>query len=319
MDFKPKMNSCLSRYYRCPEQYERLAWSETHSGSSGYFRFGQGTTCYGSYCGRQVSPTPVGALHDALSEVSIENGTAHLPFDPSEAIDNLCSEAYVGDWRRGRLSVLSQIYYFFRPVLPVGVRRHFQKLHFRGWKERTFPHWPVDCSVDNLMAELMLLSLRASGAERIPFIWFWPEGSSSCAIMTHDVEAKAGSDFCSNLMDFDDSFGIKASFQIVPEERYLVRPEFLQAFRNRGFEIAIHDLNHDGHLYRDRDQFQERAAKINSYGKKYETEGFRAAVLYRKQVWYDALEFAYDMSVPNVAHLDPQRGGCCTVMPYFLN
>jgi hypothetical protein len=23
------------------------------------------------------------------------------------------------------------------------------------------------------------------------------------------------------------------------------------------------------------------------------------------------------MSVPNVAHLDPQRGGCCTVMPYM--
>jgi hypothetical protein len=24
------------------------------------------------------------------------------------------------------------------------------------------------------------------------------------------------------------------------------------------------------------------------------------------------------MSVPNVAHLDPQRGGCCTVTPYFI-
>ena len=24
------------------------------------------------------------------------------------------------------------------------------------------------------------------------------------------------------------------------------------------------------------------------------------------------------MSVPNVAHVDPQRGGCCTVMPYFV-
>jgi len=34
--------------------------------------------------------------------------------------------------------------------------------------------------------------------------------------------------------------------------------------------------------------------------------------------WYDALQLAYDMSVPNVAHLDPQRGGCCTVMPYFF-
>ena len=29
--------------------------------------------------------------------------------------------------------------------------------------------------------------------------------------------------------------------------------------------------------------------------------------------------FRYDMSVPNVAHLDPQRGGCCTVMPYFFD
>jgi hypothetical protein len=24
------------------------------------------------------------------------------------------------------------------------------------------------------------------------------------------------------------------------------------------------------------------------------------------------------MSVPSVAHLEPQRGGCCTVMPYFI-
>jgi hypothetical protein len=24
------------------------------------------------------------------------------------------------------------------------------------------------------------------------------------------------------------------------------------------------------------------------------------------------------MSFPNVAHLDPQRGGCCTVMPFFI-
>jgi hypothetical protein len=40
--------------------------------------------------------------------------------------------------------------------------------------------------------------------------------------------------------------------------------------------------------------------------------------MYREQSWYDAFEFAYDMSVPNVAHLEPQRGGCCTVMPYFV-
>ena len=40
--------------------------------------------------------------------------------------------------------------------------------------------------------------------------------------------------------------------------------------------------------------------------------------MYREQQWFDAFEFSYDMSVPNVAHLEPQRGGCCTVMPYFV-
>jgi hypothetical protein len=40
--------------------------------------------------------------------------------------------------------------------------------------------------------------------------------------------------------------------------------------------------------------------------------------MYRNLNWYDAFEFSYDMSVPNVAHLEPKRGGCCTVFPYFV-
>jgi hypothetical protein len=119
-------------------------------------------------------------------------------------------------------------------------------------------------------------------------------------------------------MDIDDCYGIKASFQLIPEGRYHVGPEFLGTIRSRGFEVGVHDLNHDGRLYRDRERFLKRVSKINAYGREYGASGFRAGLLYRKQLWYDALEFAYDMSVPNVAHLDPQRGGCCTVMPYFI-
>jgi hypothetical protein len=97
-----------------------------------------------------------------------------------------------------------------------------------------------------------------------------------------------------------------------------VTPEFVESIWKRGFEVVVHDFNHDGHLFRDRQEFLERAAKINAFGEKFGATGFRAAVLYRKQLWYDALRFSYDMSVPNTAHLDPQRGGCCTVMPYFI-
>ncbi len=312
------MNSGLTQYYCCPQQYARFARQESLAVADGYFQFGQGVTCFGSCCGHKPAEVAAGPLHDALQDVAVEDGIIYLPFDPGQVTENLRREVYVGDWRQGPSSVLTKLYYFVRPALGVGMRRHLQRFHLRGWDKVSFPRWPVDCSVDNLFEQLMLLSLRASGAERIPFIWFWPEGTSSCAIMTHDVETRVGRDFCTTLMDVDDSFGVKASFQIIPEERYSVAPSFLQSIRQRGFEAVVHDLNHDGHLYRDRQQFLERAAKINSYGREYKADGFRAGVLYRKQLWYDALKFSYDMSVPNVAHLDPQHGGCCTVMPYFL-
>ena len=310
----------LAEYYRCPEEYCSFALLGALSAKPGYFRFGNDTICYGRYIGRQPASRAEDRQFDAFRDTEIKNGTVYLPFDPAEVVDNLRLEAYAPDWRgHFSTSALAPIYYFLRPLLPVGVRKHIQEFHFRGWNDLTFPRWPVDCSVDNLLSQLLGLSLRACVIDRIPFIWFWPQGTRSCAIMTHDVETEVGRRFCSELMDMDDAAGVKASFQVIPEQRYTVTPEFLATIRDRGFEIVVHDLNHDGHLYRNRKQFLRRAAKINSYATRYGAEGFRAATLYRKQLWYDALKFSYDMSIPNVAHLDPQRGGCCTVMPFFID
>lgn len=310
----------LTEYYRCPEEYCSFAFLGALSSKPGYFRFGQDTICYGRYIGRQPASRAEDRQFDAFRDTEIKNGTVYLPFDPAEVVDNLRLEAYAPDWRGNfSTSALVPIYYFLRPLLPVGIRKHIQEFHFRGWNDLTFPRWPVDCSVDNLLSQLLGLSLRTCGIDRIPFIWFWPQGTRSCAIMTHDVETEVGRRFCSELMDMDEAAGVKASFQVIPEQRYTVTPEFLATIRDRGFEIVVHDLNHDGHLYRNRKQFLSRAAKINSYATRYGAEGFRAATLYRKQLWYDALKFSYDMSIPNVAHLDPQRGGCCTVMPFFID
>src|SRR3989442_11558067 len=38
---------------------------------------------------------------------------------------------------------------------------------------------------------------------------------------------------------------------------------FLSTFRDRGFEINVHDLNHDGSLFSDRKEFLRRANRIN--------------------------------------------------------
>jgi hypothetical protein len=136
--------------------------------------------------------------------------------------------------------------------------------------------------------------------------------------LTHDVETVAGRDFSERLMDIDASFGLRSSFQIVPEKRYTVSHSYLKTIRDRGCEVNIHGLNHDGNLFRDRQKFLKRAEKINDYAVRFEARGFRSPSLYRNIDWFEHLHFSYDMSVPGVARLDPQRGGCCTVMPYFL-
>ncbi len=157
-----------------------------------------------------------------------------------------------------------------------------------------------------------------SELDKVPFIWFWPDGARSCVLMTHDVDTKAGMDYCQTLMDIDDAFGVKAAFLIVPEDRYIVPDGLVATIRNRGFEVGVQDLNHDGRLFDDRDEFLQRADRINQHGRRWAARGFRSAVLYRRPDWFGALDFDFDMSLPNVAHLDPQRGGCCTVMPYFI-
>ena len=308
------MTDCVSQYFRCPKRFVKLALGDPQSETRGQGRDGAAE----SGDGPAISRLATG--EDAFSETMLTDGKATLPFDLAHVVDSLRLEQYAeaSTQKSALRNVINKVYYALRPFMPVAVRKHIQHLYLSRWKQRPFPHWPVDRTVDDLMRRSLLQSMKAAGVNRVPFIWFWPEGAPSCAIVTHDVETRAGRDFCKTLMDVDDSFGMKASFQVVPEERYEVPEEYLKSITDRGFEVAVQDLNHDGRLYQDRKQFVARAARINSYGRKWGAEGFRAAILYRRQEWFDELEFSYDMSVPNVAHLDPQRGGCCTVMPYFV-
>jgi hypothetical protein len=202
--------------------------------------------------------------------------------------------------------------------MPVQVRKHFQRLYFRRRIQTPFPQWPVDRTVENIIEQVMLLAMKSQNVAKIPFIWFWPEGAKSCTMLTHDVETSAGVTFCPHLMDLDDSFGVKSSFQIVPEKRYPIPQSLMDTMRVRGFDVNVHDLNHDGRLFVERDQFMRRAERINGYARQFQASGFRSAVMYRNVDWYDALEISYDMSIPNVAHMEPQQGGCCTVLPFFV-
>lgn len=248
----------------------------------------------------------------------------NLPFNPSAVADNLRCERYLDNRLPSDATTLElkslarKAYYGLRPLLPVAVRKHAQRWALRDWPTLPFPSWPVDTTVDDLMNTIFGRLLEAHGIDELPFIWFWPEGHAACAIMTHDVETAAGRDFSGTLMAMEAEHDIVSAFEVVPEERYEVPEAYLEQIRAGGCEVCVHGLNHDGRLFLNETIFRERAKKINAYARKFGATGFRSPVMYRRVEWFDAFEFSYDMSLPNVAHLDPQRGGCCTVMPYFI-
>ena len=313
------MNSSFLDYYRCPEEFARFGLFRPLGDSAGFFRFGKGITCFGR-CGLRAGNVSADSAPDATPLLDVRGNEIRLPFDADEIAENLRREQYVPKPEDPSLPERSirRAYYVARPFLPVSVRKHLQRFHLRERKKIAFPAWPVDKTVDNLSAELMSLCIQAGGGGRIPFVWFWPEEYQGCVLVTHDVEEQDGLAFCGQLMEIDERFHVRGAFQVVPEERYPVSDAFLDEIRGRGFELNVHDLNHDGHLFESLELFRERAKKINEYSKKWGAEGFRSGGMYRNAEWAEAFEFSYDMSFPCSAHLEPQWGGSCSVMPYFL-
>jgi hypothetical protein len=313
------MTSSFLDYYRCPEEFARFGIAQELGQTPGFFRFGNQITCFGR-CAVPVAILSNGDLPNVAAFQQARGGEIILPFDTDELLENLRRERYIptDDASSFAERLIRKTYYVVRPSLPVAVRKHFQRFHLRERRKVEFPSWPIDKTVDNLCAELMSLSVHANGDQRIPFVWFWPNEYQGCVLMTHDVEHEQGRVFCGDLMDLDDRYGIRSSFQVIPEERYAVTDAFLEGIRARGFELNVHDLNHDGELFDSRELFLERANKINDYARKWGAEGFRSGGMYRNAEWTEAFQFDYDMSFPNAAHLEPKRGGCCTVMPYLV-
>lgn len=318
-----RVNKVVVEYFRCFERLPELRLASEVAGTRGFFRVGPGALGYGAVSSGHQTRSLSEGPEDLLPYIEGDRDTVRMPFDLTDVIDNLRRERFVhavsgnhggSILQRG----IRKAYYAARPLLPVYVRRNLQRRALRDWRYLPFPAWPVDTSVDLILKRVLAAMMRGAGVDRLPFIWFWPEGHRAAVMMTHDVETAAGRDFCRELMRIDQAQGFLASFQFVPEKRYEFPMSLRQDVRDAGFEICVQGLNHDGHLFSNRAEFLRRAKAINRYAAEYGAEGFRSPVLYRNLDWYPAFEFAYDMSVPNVAHLDPQRGGCCTVMPYFV-
>jgi hypothetical protein len=308
-------NRAFLDYYGCLAEFARFQVREGVGREEGFFAFGS-AICYGSSGANQPSHASPEQLADVSATSEIRRDGIALAFNPTEVADNLRWERY---WPTGSDDRwLRSLYYLVRPALPFPVRQSIHRSVLSRRLRTPFPRWPVECSVELVFEGLMEQVLRARQGAEVPFIWFWPDGHQAALMMTHDVEHELGATHCDMLMDLDDSVGLKAAFQLVPEIRYECFEKLIADVRARGFEANLHDLDHDGRLYEDLGKFQRRAERINGYAKKYRLNGFRAGAMHRNQQWFELLGFQYEMSVPNVAHLEPQAGGCCSVSPFLV-
>ena len=157
------------------------------------------------------------------------------------------------------------------------------------------------------------------GSETPPENWpGWPEGKKFAFVLTHDVERRAGLGKCRSLMQLERELGFRSSFNFVPEGSYRVPAELREELTDGGFEVGIHDLKHDGHLFGSHRGFKRRAVRINGYAREWGASGFRSGFMLRNLDWLHDLDVQYDTSTFDTDPFEPQPDGGHTIFPFWV-
>ena len=146
----------------------------------------------------------------------------------------------------------------------------------------------------------------------------WPEDKMFALVLTHDVETQKGHDRCCQLMVLEEKLGFLSSFNFVPE-RYNVSSQLIQEIKNRGFEVGVHGLKHDGKLFLSKKIFDKRAEKINIYLKEWNATGFRSPAMHHNLEWITELDIQYDLSTFDTDPFEPQSDGVGKIFPFWVN
>jgi peptidoglycan/xylan/chitin deacetylase (PgdA/CDA1 family) len=143
----------------------------------------------------------------------------------------------------------------------------------------------------------------------------YPEGNKWALVLTHDVETEEGLKYVPNIINVENKFGFKSSFNIVPH-KYNIDDGIINLIKETGNEVGIHGYNHDGRLYYSEKIFNERAVYINEALKKYDSVGFRSPQMHRNLKWLQKLNIEYDASCFDYDPFQPFPGGTGSIWPF---
>jgi peptidoglycan/xylan/chitin deacetylase (PgdA/CDA1 family) len=248
-----------------------------------------------------------------------DDGSTFLPFDPDELDLTLLSEAYLESTRSALAtradSASRSLYYSLRPLIPRRLQIAMRRVHGRVRAGASFPRSPIEPARHDLHGYL-LEQLARIGDRPVPYIASWPRGHSWAFVLTHDVETAVGHDNVHLLREVEERAGFRSSWNFVPE-RYPVDEQVLASLGDGGCEIGVHGLRHDGRDLESLSTLRKRLPKIRQAAERWGAVGFRAPATQRGWDLIPELGFEYDSSYPDSDPYEPQRGGCCSWLPFF--
>jgi hypothetical protein len=157
-------------------------------------------------------------------------------------------------------------------------------------------------------------------SDRSPKGWRgWPGGKQFAFVLTHDIESQKGLDRSQQLMRVEAQLGFRSSFNFIPEGDYTVSRGLREVIQANGFEVGVHDLNHDGKLYSSRAAFARKAARINQYLAEWTASGFRSGFMLHQLEWLHDLNVRYDASTFDTDPFEPQSDGAGTIFPFWVS
>jgi peptidoglycan/xylan/chitin deacetylase (PgdA/CDA1 family) len=235
---------------------------------------------------------------------------APAPFDPTHYLYERYSDA-------GRRSLGRRFYYRVRPAIPRQAQLVMRRAYAHRQRARAFPSWPAEPLLVDGQYGHMRGRLRANGADRLPFVNFWPDEKRFCLVVTHDVEGPAGLEEIPRVLEVEQRHGIRSSWNFVAED-YKIRESVFEEIRLAGGEVGLHGITHDGKLFASRASFEANLPKIHRYLADWGAAGFRSPSTHRNADWMPEIGSAYDSSFPDTDPFEPQAGGCCSIFPFFL-
>jgi hypothetical protein len=197
---------------------------------------------------------------------------------------------------------LLDLYYLVKPAIPHGVRLRLRQLGAVRLRRRFAESWPIN-----------------QAASATPDGWpGWPQGKQFAFVITHDVEGTKGMERCRRLAEMEMGLGFRSSFNFVPEGEYETPASLRSFLHEHGFEVGVHDLHHDGSLYRSEKTFHEQARQINHHLEAWNAVGFRAGFMFHNLQWLQSLNVLYDASTFDTDPFEPQPDSVNSIFPFWV-